>query len=53
MKIIKLNLFLKNIHNHTHLTNVTFAPYANNHFMEDFMNIILYLDIIRQNHYPL
>ena len=49
MKIIKLNLFLKNIHNHPHLTNVTFAYYANNHFM----NFILYLDIIEKNQYPL
>ena len=36
MKIIKLNLFLKIIHYHTHLTNVTFAYYAYNHFMEVF-----------------
>ena len=36
MKIIKLNLFLKIIHNHTHLTNMTVAYYANNHFMEVF-----------------
>ena len=36
MKIIKLNLFLKNSHNHIHLTNVTFVYYANNHFMEVF-----------------
>ena len=36
MKNIKFNLFLKNNHNHTHLTNVTFAYYANNHFKEVF-----------------
>ena len=36
MKSIKLNLFLKNIHNHTNLTNLTFVCYANNHFMEVF-----------------
>ena len=35
-KIIKLNLFLKNVHNHTHMTNVSSAYYANNHFMEVF-----------------
>ena len=53
MKNIKLNLFLKNNHNHTHLTNVTFTYYANNHFMEVFLNIILYLDITGKNQYPL
>ena len=31
-KIIKLNLFLKSMHTHTHLTNVIFVYYANNHF---------------------
>ena len=36
MKIIKPNLFLKNSHNHIHLTNVTFVYYATNHFMEVF-----------------
>ena len=36
MKSIKLNLFLKSIHKHIHLTNVMFFNYANNHFMEVF-----------------
>ena len=54
MKILKLSLFLKNIHNHTHLTNVTFAYYAKKSFFGGyFMNIILYLDIIGKNQYPL
>ena len=36
MKSVNLNLCLKNIHNHTHLTDVPFVYYANNHFMEVF-----------------
>ena len=36
LKIIKHNLFLKSMHTHTHLTNVIFVYYANNHFMELF-----------------
>ena len=33
LKNIKLNSFLKSMHTHTHLTNVIFVYYANNHFM--------------------
>ena len=32
-KIMKLNLFLKNMHTQTLLTTTIFAYYVNNHFM--------------------
>ena len=35
-KIMKLNLFLENMHTHTLLTTTTFAYYVNNHFMRLF-----------------
>ena len=33
LKIIKLNLFLKNMNKHIQFTNVIFDYYVNNHFM--------------------
>ena len=33
LKIIKLNLFLKSMHNHKQFTNLIFVNYVNNNFM--------------------
>ena len=43
LKIIKLYLFLKSMHTHTHLTNVIFVYYANNLFMWLFYEICTFI----------
>ena len=43
LKIIKLNLFLKSMHTRTHLTNVLFVYYANNHFLWLFYGFCIFI----------
>ena len=51
--MIKLNLFLKRMHTHTHLTNVIFVYYANNHFVGLFYECFTVIRHYWKNQYPL